>query len=212
CRLSLHDALPIFPAGRVERGVSEELVRVTGRVQDASDFENVIVATRDGMPIRLSQVARVVDGTEEERSVALVNERRAVSLDVVKISGANTVQVADEVKGLMGELQTTLPPGVELILVRDNSEVIRHSVEDVIFELILGAILTIIVVMLFLNDWKATVITSLALPVSVISAFILMNALGFTLNVLTLMGLSLSIGILIDDAIVVIENIVRHRE
>src|SRR5690606_30839149 len=186
-----------IPAGRVERGVSEELVRVTGRSQDAREFENVIVATRTGLPIRLSQVARVVDGTEEERSIALVNGRRAVSLDVVKISGANTVAVADEVKEVMAELQESLPPGVELILVRDNSEVIRHSVEDVIFELILGAILTIVVVMLFLNDWKATVITSLALPVSVISAFILMNALGFTLNVLTLMGLSLSIGILI---------------
>src|SRR5690606_10056059 len=105
-----------------------------------------------------------------------------------------------------------LPAGTEIQVVRDNSENIRHSVEDVIFELLLGAILTVIVVMLFLNDWKATAITSLALPVSVISAFILMNALGFTLNMLTLMGLSLSIGILIDDAIVVIENIVRHRE
>jgi hydrophobic/amphiphilic exporter-1 (mainly G- bacteria), HAE1 family len=105
-----------------------------------------------------------------------------------------------------------LPAGVELSIVRDNSEMIRHSVEDVIFELVLGAILTVLVVMLFLNDWKATAITSLALPVSVISSFVLMNALGFTLNVLTLMGLSLSIGILIDDAIVVIENIVRHRE
>lgn len=201
-----------IPAGRVEQGVSEELVRVTGRIQEARQFENIIVATRNGVPIRLSQVARVVDGTEEERSIALVGGRRAVSLDVVKISGANTVAVADEVKEVMAETQASLPAGVELILVRDNSEVIRHSVEDVIFELILGAILTIVVVMLFLNDWKATVITSLALPVSVISAFILMNALGFTLNVLTLMGLSLSIGILIDDAIVVIENIVRHRE
>ncbi len=201
-----------IPAGRVERGVREELVRVTGRIEDARQFEDIIVDTRNGAPIRLSQVARVVDGTEEERSVALVNGRRAVSLDVVKVSGANTVAVADGVKEVVAELRQALPAGVELIIVRDNSEMIRHSVEDVIFELILGAILTIVVVMLFLNDWKATVITSFALPVSVISSFILMNALGFTLNVLTLMGLSLSIGILIDDAIVVIENIVRHRE
>ncbi|HEX2166686.1 MAG TPA: efflux RND transporter permease subunit, partial [Longimicrobiales bacterium] len=200
------------PAGRVERGTSEELVRVTGRITDPSQFESVVVANRNGQPVRLSQIARVEDATEEERSLAFVNNQRAVSLDVQKVSGANTVAVADEVKEEVEELGAELPPGVEVSIVRDNSEQIRHSVEDVIFELILGALLTIIVVMLFLNDWKATAITSLALPVSVISSFVLMNILGFTLNMLTLMGLSLSIGILIDDAIVVIENIVRHRE
>jgi HAE1 family hydrophobic/amphiphilic exporter-1 len=200
------------PAGRVERGAAEQLVRVTGRITDPAQFAEVIVASRGGQPVRLGQVARVEDATEEERSLAFVNGRRAVSLDVLKVSGANTVQVADDAKEVVAELQQTLPQGAELMVVRDNSETIRHSVDDVIFELILGAILTVIVVMLFLNDWKATAITSLALPVSVISSFLLMDALGFTLNVLTLMGLSLSIGILIDDAIVVIENIVRHRE
>ncbi|HEU0080043.1 MAG TPA: efflux RND transporter permease subunit, partial [Longimicrobiaceae bacterium] len=200
------------PAGRVERGAGEQLVRVTGRITDPAQFAQVIVATRGGQPVRLGQVARVEDATEEERSLAFVNGQRAVSLDVLKVSGANTVQVADEVKEALAELRETLPAGAEVMVVRDNSEMIRHSVEDVIFELILGALLTVVVVMLFLNDWKATAITSLALPVSVISSFVLMSALGFTLNVLTLMGLSLSIGILIDDAIVVIENIVRHRE
>ena len=201
-----------IPAGRVEQAAREQLVRVTGRIEEAAQFANIIVATRNDMPIRLGEVARVVDGTEEERSLALVNAQRAVSLDVLEVSGANTVAVADEVQAAVEAMRASLPDGVELITVRDNSEMIRHSVEDVIFELLLGAILTIIVVMLFLNDWKATAITSMALPVSVISSFILMNALGFTLNVLTLMGLSLSIGILIDDAIVVIENIVRHRQ
>ncbi|HSJ08875.1 MAG TPA: efflux RND transporter permease subunit, partial [Longimicrobiales bacterium] len=201
------------PAGRVERGTREELVRVTGRITDPAQFAGVVVANRDGQPIRLGQLARIEDATEEERSLAFVNNQRAVSLDIQKVSGANTVAVADEVKEAIAELTAgVLPQGVDLTIVRDNSEQIRHSVEDVIFELILGAILTIIVVMLFLNDWKATAITSLALPVSVISSFVLMNVLGFTLNMLTLMGLSLSIGILIDDAIVVIENIVRHRE
>ncbi len=200
------------PAGRVERGASEQLVRVTGRITDPAQFADVIVTTRNGQPVRLGQIARVEDATEEERSLAFVSGQRAVSLDVLKVSGANTVQVADEVKEAVARIQETLPEGTQLTVVRDNSESIRHSVEDVIFELILGAILTVIVVMLFLNDWKATAITSLALPVSVIASFILMNVLGFTLNVLTLMGLSLSIGILIDDAIVVIENIVRHRE
>ncbi|HET6566742.1 MAG TPA: efflux RND transporter permease subunit [Rhodothermales bacterium] len=200
------------PAGRLERGNEEQLVRVTGRITDPRQFEDVIVANRNGTPIRLGQVARVEDATEEERSLALVNGKRAVSLDILKVSGANTVTVADGVKEAIENLHGVLPEGAQLQVVRDNSVSIRQSVHDVISELILGAILTVIIVMLFLNDWKATTITAMALPVSVISAFILMNLLGFTLNVISLMALSLSIGILIDDAIVVIENIVRHRE
>ena len=200
------------PAGRLERGTGEQLVRVMGRIEDPAEFNAVVVAVRDDQPIRLGQVARVIDTTEEERSLALVNHKRAVSLDVRKVSGANTVDVADEVKEEIERIRPLLPPGLELDLIRDNSTFIRESVSDVFKELMIGALLTVLVVMLFLNDIKATVITSFALPISVISAFILMNALGFTVNVLTLMGLSLSIGILIDDAIVVIENIVRHRE
>lgn len=185
------------PAGRLERGATETLVRVTGRITDPAQCNDVIVANRNGAPIRLRDVAQVEEGTEEERSLALVNGKRAVSLDILKISGANTVEVADGVNAAIAGIRSRLPAGTELQVVR---------------ELVIGAILTIVIVMLFLNDWKATAITSLALPVSVISAFVLMGALGFTLNVLTLMALSLSIGILIDDAIVVIENIVRHRE
>jgi len=202
-----------IPAGRVEKGGAERLVRVTGRITDPEQFGEVIVANRGGQPIRLKDVARVEEGNEEERSVALVNGERAVSLDILKVSGANTVEVADGVRAAIEEMRGgVLPAGTSLQVVRDNSVVIRQSVHDVIDELILGAFLTVLVVMIFLNDWKATLITAFALPVSVISSFIIMNALGFTLNVLTLMALSLSIGILIDDAIVVVENIVRHRE
>ena len=202
-----------IPAGRVEKGGTERLVRVTGRITDPEQFGEVIVANRGGQPIRLKDVARVEEGNEEERSVALVNGERAVSLDILKVSGANTVEVADGVRAAIEEMRNgVLPAGTSLQVVRDNSVVIRQSVHDVIDELILGAFLTVLVVMIFLNDWKATLITAFALPVSVISSFIIMNALGFTLNVLTLMALSLSIGILIDDAIVVVENIVRHRE
>ena len=201
------------PAGRVEKGGAERLVRVTGRISDPKQFGDVIVANRGGQPIRLRDVARVEEGNEEERSLALVNGERAVSLDILKVSGANTVEVADGVREAIEELRNgVLPAGTSLQVVRDNSVVIRQSVHDVIDELILGAFLTVLVVMVFLNDWKATLITALALPVSVVSSFIIMRALGFTLNVLTLMALSLSIGILIDDAIVVVENIVRHRE
>ena len=201
-----------IPAGRLERGNREELVRVVGRITSPLQFAQIIVANREGRPIRLGDVADVRDSTEEERSLALVDGDRAVSLDVLKVSGANTVAVADGVFEAIDELSASLGGDTALRVVRDNSVMIRQSVEDVLVELIIGAILTVVVVMLFLNDWKATTITSLALPVSVISSFVLMNALGFTLNVLTLMALSLSIGILIDDAIVVIENIVRHRE
>ncbi|HEX7118200.1 MAG TPA: efflux RND transporter permease subunit [Longimicrobiales bacterium] len=200
------------PAGRLERGSTERLVRVTGRITDARQFGDIIVANRDGEPIRLRDVARVEEGSEDERSLALVNGERAVAIDLLKVAGSNTVEVADEVMEAVDELRETLPSDIDIQVVRDNSVSIRQSVESVIHELMLGAILTIVVVMLFLNDWKATAITSLALPVSVISAFILLDGLGFTLNNLTLMALSLSIGILIDDAIVVIENIVRHRE
>ena len=201
-----------IPAGRVEQGPSEQLVRVLGRISQPEDFGKIVVATRGGQPVRLAQVATIQDATEEERSVAMVNQERAISMDLLKVSGANTVEVADEVMAMMEEVQATLPAGTELNMIVDNSVMIRTSVHDVIVELLLGAVLTVIVVMLFLNDWKATAITSLALPVSVIASFVLMDALGFTLNVLTLMALSLSIGILIDDAIVVIENIVRHRQ
>ncbi len=201
------------PAGRVEQEGVERLVRVVGRITDPKQFESIIVANRNGLTIRIRDVARVEDSSEDERSVAMLDGTRAISLDILKISGSNTVQVAEGVREALADIQKTLlPSGVSLQVVRDNSVSIRQSVDSVIHELILGAILTVLVVMLFLNDWKATAITALALPVSVISSFVLMNALGFTLNVLTLMALSLSIGILIDDAIVVVENIVRHRE
>ncbi len=200
------------PAGRLERGIGERLVRVTGRITDPKQFGQVIVSTRSGHPVRLSDVARVEEGAEEVRSVATVNGERAIGVDILKVSGGNTVDVADGVNAAVVKLNAELPKGTTLSVVRDNSVMIRNSVNDVIHELLIGALLTVLIVMLFLNDWKATSITALALPVSVISAFILIGALGFTINVLTLMALSLSIGILIDDAIVVVENIVRHRE
>jgi HAE1 family hydrophobic/amphiphilic exporter-1 len=186
------------PAGRVQRGTSEQLVRVAGRIVTPAQFGDVIVATRNGEPVRVKDVARVEDSSPEERSLALYDGERAVSIDILKVSGANTVAVADGVRAELASLEASLPPGTSLRVVRDNSVFIRNSITDVIDELLLGALLTVLIVMLFLNDWKATAITSLALPVSVISSFIIMNVLGFTLNVLTLMALSLSIGILID--------------
>ncbi|HUU13219.1 MAG TPA: efflux RND transporter permease subunit [Terriglobia bacterium] len=201
-----------IPAGKLDQGIRESLVRVSGRARDPEEFNRLIVAERDGFPIPLSSIARVEDGIEEQRSFSLLDGEPALALQIQKQTGANTVDVADNVKEGLRRLQAEMPPGVELRVVQDNSIFIRDSVEDVRTTLIIGAILTVLVVFAFLNSWRSTVITGLTLPVSVISAFIIMRVLGFTLNVMTLMGLSLAIGMLIDDAIVVRENIVRHME
>ncbi len=198
------------PAGKLEQGHLEPLVRVTGKFRSVDAFKNLIVAVRNGRPIFLPEVARVVDGIEERRTASLIDGRPGLSLDVVKQSGANTVEVADGVDKAIVSINAELPQHIRVRKVVDRSLFIRDSVEDVQTTLVLGGLLTVMIVFLFLNSWRSTVITGLALPVSVISTFIVMKALGFTINVLTLMGLSLAIGLLIDDAIVVRENIVRH--
>ena len=199
-----------LPAGKLEQGRQEPLVRVAGKFRSPEEFRRLIVAMPQGRPVYLEEAARIVDGVEERRSAALVNERDGLAFDIVKQSGANTVAVADGVKAEIRRLNAELPPHIRLREVVDRSIFIRESVHEVQLTLALGAALTVLIVFLFLNSWRSTVITGLALPVSVISAFIAMKALGFTLNMLTLMGLSLAIGLLIDDAIVVRENIVRH--
>ncbi len=198
------------PAGKLEQGRQEPLVRVAGKFRSVDGFDRLIVATRNGGNIYLPQVARVVDGVEERRSASLIDGHPGLSLDIVKQSGANTVEVADAVEHAVEGINRELPAHIRLRKVVDRSVFIRDSVEDVQVTLLLGGLLTVLIVFLFLNSWRSTVITGLALPVSVISTFIVMRALGFTLNILTLMGLSLAIGLLIDDAIVVRENIVRH--
>ena len=200
------------PAGRVERGGREDLVRVKGRLKDPSDFGDLIVTTQGGAPVRLSQVARVEDAQEEERDAAYLDGQRAIAVEVRKQSGGNTVAIAEEVHRAIAELDRTLPSSVKLSIIQDNSTYIHESVDDVQQTLVEGALLTVMIVFLFLASWRSTVITGLTLPVSVISAFLAVYAFGFTLNTMTLMALSLVIGILIDDAIVVRENIVRHLE
>jgi len=200
------------PAGRVARGSHEDLVRIQGRIKDPQEFANIAVVVRDGSTVRLGQVARIEDAQEEERDAAFVNGERSVAIEIRKVSGANTVDIANAVNQRVAELNRTLPRGARLSVIQDNSVWIRNSVDDVQKTLVEGAILTILIVFLFLNSWRSTVITGLTLPVSVISAFLAFYAFGFTLNTMTLMALSLVIGILIDDAIVVRENIVRHVE
>jgi HAE1 family hydrophobic/amphiphilic exporter-1 len=200
------------PAGRVDYGEIERLVRVTGRVIEPRQFANIVVAVRNGVPIRISDVGTVIDGEADKRTAAEIDRNPAVSIEVLKISGANTVDVADSVRAAVADLQRQLPSDVTLRVTKDDSRRIRESLLDVQVSLVLGAILTIAIIYLFLNSWRSTVITGLALPISIISAFFIMWVMDFTINTMTLLALSLAIGLLIDDAIVVRENIVRHME
>jgi HAE1 family hydrophobic/amphiphilic exporter-1 len=200
------------PLGRINRENTEYPLRVSGKPEVVENFEHMVIGQVNGRPIKLKEVAAITDGIEEQRSLAMVGGEPAVGLDILKQSGANTVGVVDAVKKTIGKLKAELPPGTDIQMVRDGSIMIRESVEDVQHTMVEGGILTVFIVFLFLNSWRSTVITGLTLPISVISSFIVMNFMGMTLNVMTLMALSLAIGLLIDDAIVVRENIVRHLE
>lgn len=200
------------PLGRLKRGDSEYPLRVSGKPDMVEQFKTMVIGQKDNRPITLAEVADVKDSIEEQRTTALVNGVPAVGLDILKQSGANTVDVVDSVKKIVDKLQPEMPDGTTIEIVRDGSIMIRDSVHDVQKTMIEGGILTILIVFLFLNSWRSTVITGLTLPISVIASFIAMNFMGMTLNVMTLMALSLAIGMLIDDAIVVRENIVRHME
>ncbi|HJU66188.1 MAG TPA: efflux RND transporter permease subunit, partial [Gemmatimonadaceae bacterium] len=200
------------PVGRVTGSLDERSIRLHGRAEDPEEFARLVLAERDGQLIRLGQVAEIIDGTEEQRSLALFNGRESVGIDIKKSRGYSTTSVSDEIRGRVEALRETLPPGAKLELVQDAGTRVDAAVRNVQEMLLEGAALTVLVVFLFLNSWRSTVITGLALPVSVLASFIAVWAFGFTLNTMSLLGLSLAIGILIDDAIVVRENIVRHVE
>lgn len=200
------------PVGMVTGALNERSIRLRGRIESAVDFAQLVVAQRGGQVVRLGDVANVSDGSAEQRSLALFNGVEGIGIDITKSKGTSTTRVSDEIRTKVAEIEKTLPPGVKLNIVRDAGTRVRNSVRNVEEALIEGAFLTVLVVFLFLNSWRSTVITGLALPVSAVAAFIAVWAFGFTLNTMSLLGLSLAIGILIDDAIVVRENIVRHVE
>jgi HAE1 family hydrophobic/amphiphilic exporter-1 len=198
-------------AGTLISGINQRIVTVEGRIPDVAGFNGIIVAQSGGYPVYLSDVATVLDVGAEVTSRATYQGVPSLGLDIVKVQGANTVQVAAELRKEIAALNVELAPeGVELKVTRDNSRPIAAQVQEVQRTLIEGGVLTVVIVFLFLNSWRSTVITGLTLPISVIGTFAVIYALGFTLNTMTLMALSLSIGILIDDAIVVRENITRH--
>ncbi|MGE0592852.1 MAG: efflux RND transporter permease subunit [Vicinamibacterales bacterium] len=200
------------PVGRLAGELDERTIRLRGRLESPADFAQLVVSESNGRLVRLGDVANVRDASEEPRSGASYNGEAAVGIDVRKSKGYSTTAVADDIRIEVEAIQQTLPPGVMLRVVRDAGVRVANSVANVEEALIEGALLTVLVVFLFLNSWRSTVITGLALPVSVLASFIMVWAFGFTLNTMSLLGLSLAIGILIDDAIVVRENIVRHVE
>jgi hydrophobic/amphiphilic exporter-1 (mainly G- bacteria), HAE1 family len=200
------------PVGRVQGAYDERSIRLKGRLDGPEEFERLVVAERGGTLIRLGQVATVKDGTEEQRTLALFNGGEAVGIDVKKSKGYSTTDVASQILERVERLRPGLPPETTLEVVRNSGTRVTAAVRNVEEALLEGALLTVLVVFLFLNSWRSTVITGLALPVSVLASFIAVWAFGFTLNTMSLLGLSLAIGILIDDAIVVRENIVRHVE
>ena len=199
-----------LPAGAIRSLAQERVVQIEARMKRPEDFNKIIVARKNGSAIRVEQVARVADGAQEVDNLALYNGQRTLMLQVQKSQDDNTIAVVDGLKKAVEELSKTLPPGVKLEQINDSSRPIRVAVDNVRRTLFEGAGLTILIVFLFLNSWRSTIITGLTLPISIIGTFLFMNLFGFTINNITLMALSLCVGLLIDDAIVVRENIVRH--
>ena len=201
------------PVGRVIGTLDEKSIRLHGRMESPEEFEQLVVSERNGQLIRLGQVAEILDGTEEQRTLALFNSEEAVGIDIKKSQGYSTTTVADAILERVERVRSEqLPQGVKLDVVRNAGTRVEAAVRNVQMMLLEGAMLTVLVVFIFLNSWRSTVITGLALPVSVLASFIMVWAFGFKLETMSLLGLSLAIGILIDDAIVVRENIVRHVE
>jgi HAE1 family hydrophobic/amphiphilic exporter-1 len=201
------------PGGRVNEKGTELTVRTLGKYKSLEDIKNIVVANQDGRLVKISDVATVEDGWQEERNYARTNGVPSVVIAVQKQSGTNTVDVAERVKKAMREMQdSALPADIKVSTVRDSSLYIEDNVHDVMMSLFFGGLLAVIITFLFLQNSRATLIGAITIPTSIIAAFFLMKVMKFTLNNMSLMGLSLAVGILIDDAIVVIENIFRHLE
>ena len=199
-----------LPMGAIRSTEQERVVQINARLKRPEDFREIVVAKRNGTPVKLWQVADVVDGPQEMESLALYNGQRTVLLSVQKSQGENTIAVVDGLLKALDDAKSLTPPGVKVEINRDSSRGIRVSVANVKRTLIEGAALTVLIVFLFLNSWRSTIITGLTLPIALIGTFLFMDLFGFTINGITMMALSLCVGLLIDDAIVVRENIVRH--
>ena len=201
-----------IPGGKVEQNHNSYSLRILGRIPSVEDFKNIFVATKNGVPIKLSDVATVEDSGEYEQQSTRLDGQRCVTLEIKKQSGSNTLKVIDGVKEKIKMIEQTLPPDMKITIMSDQSGSIRASVNTVLEHLFLGAILAGIMVLVFMGSLRSTFIAFLAIPISVVGAFIFMSIKGFTLNSITLLGLTVAVGIVIDDAIVMLENIYRHME
>jgi HAE1 family hydrophobic/amphiphilic exporter-1 len=201
-----------LPGGRLEQGTRELSVRTVGRLSRPEDFLDLVVATRANSPIRIRDLGTVEDTGETPSSASMLNGKAAVSIAIRKQSGVNTVALADAIRARMAEIKASLPPTFEVRLIRDDSEFIRASLHAIEEHLVLGGILAAIIVLLFLRSFRSTLIAAIAIPTSIIGAFSVMAVLNFTLNQMTMLALTLMVGIVIDDAIVVLENIYRFVE
>ncbi|MFZ4527776.1 MAG: efflux RND transporter permease subunit [Undibacterium curvum] len=200
------------PVGKVKGDLKEQSIRLIGRIESPQEFQSIVIKRRGTEVVRLAQVADIADGFAEISGFSVRNGNPNVGISITRSRDASTVSVAARVRQLVAEINKTLPAGTRLEVTQDGGKDAESSLNNVIESLIFGAVLTIFVVYVFLNSWRSTLITALSLPTSVVAAFIAIWLCGFTLNFMTLLGLSLAIGVLIDDAIVVRENIVRHME
>ncbi|MDR0952949.1 MAG: efflux RND transporter permease subunit [Elusimicrobiota bacterium] len=201
-----------IPGGRVENIVNDFNLRILGRVDKVEDFNDIVIANVNGVPIKISDIGHVEDTGEMENSATYINGKRAVSLNVKKQSGTNTLAVISSIKERLENIKPLLPMGTEITLISDQSSYIEESFFAVMEHLVVGAILAAIVVFLFMGDFRSTIISAIAIPTSIIGTFALMSWSGFTLNNMTLLGLTVAVGLVIDDAIIMLENIHRHME
>ncbi len=200
------------PGGNVTAGPHEQTLRTMGRITDPKRFEDLVLATVNGAPIRVRDIGWAEDGTKEQRSLARLNGVPTVTLEIRRQSGANTIEVIEGVKARLARVQAQLPPDVRLEVIRDQSRYIYAALHEINMHLLVGSLLACLVVLLFMRSWRSTLIAGVAIPASVISTFGMMRALDFTLNSVTMLALVLMVGIVIDDAIVVLENIFRFVE
>jgi HAE1 family hydrophobic/amphiphilic exporter-1 len=198
--------------GELDAGPKSRTIKTTGRLERAQDFRDVIVAYRDGFPVRLKQIASVINSVEDDKNLGWYNQSRGIVLGILRQPGANTVQVIDRIRELLPTFKAQLPGGVKLDILYDRSISIRESLHDVQFTLVLAVALVVLVIFIFLRNVRATLIPSAAIPLSIIGTFCVMYLLNFSVNNFSLMALILAVGFVVDDAIVVLENIVRHME
>jgi hydrophobic/amphiphilic exporter-1 (mainly G- bacteria), HAE1 family len=201
-----------LPGGRVDQGSQELVLRTMGRIDNPEGFLDLIVDNKNQYPVRIRDIGRLEDSFEEPRGLARLDGQNAVSLIVQKQSGSNTVAVVESVEKRLAELNTILPPDIRTFVVKDQSVFIKRSIEEVNFHLVIAAVLVAVTILLFIRDWRTTVIASLAIPASIVTTYAFMYYMGYTLNNMTMLGLILAIGIVIDDAVVINENIFRHME